>query len=379
MHAHPQARRGLRAFAAATAVALTLGAAGVAAAAPVPPAPAAATSSRQDVARWGAGWLAREITAGGGHLSAFGAPDPADTAYAVVGLHAAGVGRAAANRAVAYLKTQLGDAVQLGGSDAPGRLAYWILAATASGENPRAFGGHAAKNNLVARLLATARTSGPGAGLFGAQDPTFDGAFRQGFALVALKAAGVPASNAKVAKAISWLERQQCANGLWEPYRTDTSVACVPADPITFAGPDTNSSGAAVQALAAYGARPRKAHVLASFHGVQTADGGFPYIAAAGQSSDPSSTALVIQALIALGAGPGSASWAVGGHTPYDALAAFQLGCAAPRADRGAFVFPGSSDPSVLSTVQAVPAAAGAALPVPGRHCRPAVPKQSCS
>ena len=44
------------------------------------------------------------------------------------------------------------------------------------GRNPRTFGG----TNLVARLEATVQPSG----LFGVQDATFDGAFRQGLSLL---------------------------------------------------------------------------------------------------------------------------------------------------------------------------------------------------
>jgi hypothetical protein len=381
MRDHLQTRRGLRVFAAATVAAFAVGAASVASAAP-PPAPVAAPPTSlaaaadeglivQQVGRWGAGWLARQITAGGGHLNAFGAPDATDTAYAVVALHAAGVGRAAAHQAVGYLKTQLTTALQSGGKDAPGPLAYWILAATASGENPRQFGGKAAKNDLVSRLLATARTSGPDTGLFGVQAPTFDGAFRQGFALLALKAAGLAKGNPKVAAGIDWLERQQCANGLWEPYRADVSVACVPADPATFAGPDTNSSGAAIQGLAAYAFHPRKAQALATLRAVQSADGGFPFLATTGQSSDPSSTALVLQALIALKQEP--ASWGA-----FDALVSYQLSCSAPPADRGAFFFPGSSDPNILSTVQAVPALMLKAFPIAPTTLSTKVPKRAC-
>ena len=57
--------------------------------------------------------------------------------------------------------------------------------------------------------------------------PTFDGAFRQGLALAALAAAGVPKTNARVPGRIAWLAHQQCANGLWEAYRSDTSMACL--------------------------------------------------------------------------------------------------------------------------------------------------------
>ncbi len=157
------------------------------------------TVNSTHVARWGAGYLADQIAAGGGHLEAFGSPDPSDTAYAVIGLHAAGVGRAASAQAIAYLETELTDAVRYDdGTDNPGRLGYYILAAVSAGENPFRFGGTAATNNLVARLLATVRSTGTDAGLFGTADPTFDGAFRQGVALAALEAAGVSSSNARV-------------------------------------------------------------------------------------------------------------------------------------------------------------------------------------
>src|SRR6516225_3841593 len=104
------------------------------------------------VARDGAGWLARQIAANGGDVVS-GAPDPSDTAYAVLGLHAAGVGSAASAMAMSFLQTQLG-AISSGGSDDPGLLADLIMAAHASGVDPRRFGGTGAANNLVARLLA---------------------------------------------------------------------------------------------------------------------------------------------------------------------------------------------------------------------------------
>jgi len=334
--------------------------------------------TRGQVARWGAGWLARQITANGGHLVSFGVADPTDTAYAVLGLHAAGVGRDAASAAVAYLETQLIDAVQSGGSDSAGALADYIMAAHAERISPRQFGGKRAANDLVARLLATQRTIGTDAGLFGAQLPTFDGAFRQGLALAALAAAGVPKTNAKVQAGIAWLEGQQCANGLWEAYRSDRSSPCPPADPNTFTGPDTNSTGAAVQGLAAYGEHPRRVATLRGLDAIQSSDGGFPFVAAAGLTSDPDSTALGLQALLALGENPTQARWLVGGASAFDALASFQLGCAAPSPDRGAFFFPGSTDPNIFATVQSVPAMAAATLPVDATVLSTAAPKPGC-
>lgn len=336
-----------------------------------------ASTTTQQVARWGAGWLARQISANGGFVAPFGAPDLSNTAYSVLGLHAAGVGGNASNQALTWLKTQV--AAGMAGSDGrddPGRLAFTVLAAVSAGQNPRAFGGTKAANNLVARLLATARTRGPDAGLFGTADPTFDGAFRQGAALAALKAAGVATS--RIAPELGWLTRQQCGNGLWTSYRADVTTPCPPADPNTFTGPDTNSTGLAVQGLAAYGERPRRAQALASFKAIQTSDGGFPFLAVAGQSSDPNSTALSIQALLAEGVGPALPGYRVGTAGPYDALAAYQLGCSDPYRDRGAFFFPGSRAANVLATVQAVPAMAKVTLPLAPSTPTAGAPRVPC-
>ncbi|MBN6033809.1 terpene cyclase/mutase family protein [Amycolatopsis sp. 195334CR] len=321
--------------------------------------PAAATEQQQTVARHGAGYLARAITAGGGNLSA----DVTSTAYAVLGLHAAGVGRQAAQDGVAYLSTQLGEPLKgADGQDDPGRVAYVVLAAVAGKQNPRRFGGE----NLVDRLLATQRADG----LFGSAAPTYDGAFRQGLALTALKAAKVPSTDARIAAATTWLTGQQCANGLWQAYRADTAVPCAPADPATFSGPDTNSTGMAVQGLAAYGKLPGAKKVLAALNAARSADGGFAFVAAPGQASDPNSTALAIQAIVAAGGQPGNA---------YAALASFQLGCTDPAADRGAFFYPGSRAVNLLATVQAVPAAAGKAFPLAPSTPSAAVPEVPCA
>ena len=359
---------------ASVAVVTALTAAGLAAPA------SAAGPVRTTVAKWGAGYLARQIAANGGHLDSFGATDVVNTAYAVIGLHAAGVGSAASNQGLAFLKTQLADAfVTDDGTDNPGTLGYFILAAVSAGQNPRKFGGHAARNNLVNRLLATARTTGPDAGLFGTADPTFDGAFRQGVVLAALKGAGVAATNAKVAAGIAWLTKQQCASGLWTSYRPDTTLACPAADLNTFAGPDTNSTGMAVQGLAAYGQRPHKFKVLAALRAIQTADAGFPFLATSGQTSDPNSTAMSVQAILAEQGSPGAAIWAKGSANPYTALASFQLGCSDAVADRGAFFYPGDRSPNTLGTVQAVPALAGKTLPIASTTTSTAVPRMTCA
>jgi hypothetical protein len=338
---------------------------------------AAATTTNGQIAKWGAGYLARQLDANGGFLAPFGAPDLSNTAYAVLALHSAGVGAKASGEAIAWLKTQVSTGLNDSDGDNPGRLSYVILAAVSAGQNPRAFGGTAPVNNLVNRLLSTARTSGSDRGLFGAGAPTFDGAFRQGVALSALAGAGVAKST--VTDEIAWLTNQQCANGLWTSYRSDTSVACPKADPINFVGPDTNSSGMAADGLAAYGNQPRKSLLLNTFKQIQTSDGGFPFIAAPGQTSDPNSTALSIQGLLSYGAKPALDGFRVNDNTAYAALASFQLGCADPRANRGAFFFPGDRSPNILATVQAVPAMARLTLPLQSTPVSTAVPRQPCA
>ncbi|WP_205669293.1 prenyltransferase/squalene oxidase repeat-containing protein [Amycolatopsis suaedae] len=317
----------------------------------------AAAAEAATPAGYGAGYLAGRLTAGGGQLGTPEQPDVTNTAYAVLALHSAGVGRAASADAVRFLAAQAG-----GLDDNPGRIGYVILAAVAAGKDPRRFGG----TDLVARLTATQQPSG----LFGAAAPTFDGAFRQGIALTALKAARVPRSDAAVSRGLAWLTAQQCANGLWQAYRADTAVACPEADPATFRGPDTNSTGMATQALAAYGERPGRQRTLASLEAVRAADGGFGFLAAPGQSSDPNSTALTIQALLAYGGTPGRA---------VAALTGFQLGCTDPAEHRGAFFYPGSRAPNVIATVQAVPALAGRTLPLAPSVPATRVPVPDCS
>ena len=140
------------------------------------------------------------------------------------------------------------------GSDGPGQLALLILDAHALGVSPTSFGG----TDLVARLLATQRTTGADAGLFGVQDPTYDGAYRQGLSLAALAAVGTT-SGAAVTAAESWLTGQQCGDGGWTSYITAANPCN--GKPAKYEGPDTNSTALAVEGLEAQhalGARRRR-------------------------------------------------------------------------------------------------------------------------
>jgi LPXTG-motif cell wall-anchored protein len=334
-------------------------------------APAAAAPPSSDVktdAQDAAAWLASQVTAAGFITSPFSPPDasPSLTAQAIPALVAAGVGKTKIDAMLAYLGAHVEDAVASGGVDDPGSLANLILAATAAGADPTSFGTTHA--NLVARLEATQQANG----LFGAADAHFDGAFRQGLALMALHAAGVSNPNG-----VTWLQQQQCADGSWTEFR-DTS-SCPPVDPSTFTGPDTNATALAVLGLHAQGANA--AAGIAALNNVRNSDGGWGLFALSSQATDANSTGLVLEALRTVNGAADAPGIA--------ALLKLQVGCTADAADRGAIAYqPGAGGtlvPNASATVQATPALADVALPVtagtvaagvptPCRHSQPPPP-----
>lgn len=207
----------------------------------------------------------------------------------------------------------------------------------------------------------------PVSGLFGAQDPTFDGVFRQGLALLALDVAGVRPS----ADAVAFLRAQQCADGGFVGYRADTSVPCDPAKE------DTNGTAVATQAFAAL-SLSLSSDPLAYLRSVQEANGGFPY--SKGFGTDANSTALSIGAIVAAGGDPTDATWVRAGSSPYDALRSLQLGCETAGADRGAFDFQAQVPlrANDFATVQAVLGMLGQPLPVPPGPIAATEPQLDC-
>jgi len=298
-----------------------------------------------------AAWIASQVTAGGFIPQATNpaAANLSLTAQAIPALASAGVGKTRIDAMLAYLGAHVDDFVVSGGADNAGSLAYLILAAVAAGADPTSFG--TAHTNLVARLQATQQPSG----LFGAADPSFDGAFREGLALLALHAAG--ASNAN---AVTWLQEQQCADGSWTAFRSDTTVPCPAVDPATFSGPDTNSTALAVTGLEVQGATATAAAGVAALNAVRNADGGWGFLSRRDQATDANSTGVVLQALRTVNGTADSAG--------INALLALQAGCTADPADRGGIAFqPGTGGtlvPDTFATVQATPALAEVALPV---------------
>ncbi|GAA1137867.1 terpene cyclase/mutase family protein [Kitasatospora gansuensis] len=222
---------------------------------------------------------------------------------------------------------------------------------------------------IGAAAPALADTPSPAAAppaLYGKGDPTYDGVWRQSLALTALGAAKVVPSDA----AVVWLTGQQCADGGWAPFRSDPSIACDPK------AEDSNAGALAIQALKLLGG-----HQDAVTRGtdwlktVQNADGSWPVNP--GTPGDANSTGLAVNALVATGIDP--ASVVKNGKNAYDGLALYQLGCAAPAEQRGAFAYQPAPDGALkandLAGAQALLAAAGGKLPVTNTNRVDTAPK----
>ncbi len=356
--------------AAVLAVASLLAGPGLGHAAAAPP-----TQDGPTAAEFASTWLAAQLVAQI-PMQNFGGPDWGVTLDATLGMVATGVGGAQVDAVWSALAAQRDTALASEGVDNPGRLARAILLAEVLGEDPRAVGSGPGAD-LVARLAATMRTEGPDTGLFGSANPTYDGAYRQGYALAAFVAAGVDPDQ----RAVDWLLGQQCDAGAdagaWMQHRTDLSAPCA-VDAVMFVGPDTNATSAAITGLAAVeaGADAIEA-ALDWLDRVQRSDGGWEQVA--GYDTEPNSTALVIQSLLAVGAAD-DPRFADRAASPLGFLLSFQLGCAAPVADRGAFTFPDSNDaPNGYATAQAVSAAAGVPVLFEPADAIDALPAPDCN
>jgi hypothetical protein len=132
-------------------------------------------------------------------------------------------------------------------------------------------------------------------------------------------------------------------------------VPCTASDPTDYSGPDTNSTALAIEGLTAQHATI-PVSPIGFFVSLQQKSGGWGYY---GGAADPDSTALVIQALVALHESVRSATFTKGSNDAVSALLSFQL-------RSGAFYYPIQGEPKTadgLATEQAVPALAGKAFP----------------
>ena len=209
----------------------------------------------------------------------------------------------------------------------------------------------AASAALVLTSAVPAHAATSDAGLYGAADPTYDGVFRQSLALMGQVANDVTPP----AAAVTWLLNQQCADGSFEAYRADTSVACAKPDPDNYTGPDMNSTAMGLQALMALdngrvaikGALLDRVVKAADKAGgwlvkQQNADGGWPYYS--GGASDANSTGLALAALNTTGGFMGSKD--------YGRASRFLGRLSAPCNDGGGFAYQSGSKPDGLATSQ---------------------------
>ncbi|MFI1763032.1 prenyltransferase/squalene oxidase repeat-containing protein [Streptomyces sp. NPDC020800] len=164
-------------------------------------------------------------------------------------------------------------------------------------------------------------------GLFGKTDPTYDGVWRQSFALLAQHTLGErPASSA-----VDWLVGQQCDEGGFPAFRADPAKPCLGKG---GAQPDIDSTAVAVQALHALGGHDSEVHKAVTWlKTTQNKDGGWGY--APGQPTDANHTADVIGALTA--AGENAEGLRPEGKSPLDALATLSIPCSADGG--GAFAY----------------------------------------
>ena len=224
---------------------------------------------------------------------------------------------------------------------AAGACGELLQAVAAAGLNPASFGGVDLLTTLNGFYAAAT-------GVFG------DGeAFTQTLAIQGLVAAHQPVP----AAALRHLVAAQDSDGGWDfkLIKNDTG----------FDTSDTNSTAMVLMALDAAGMHSRDGSALAWLHTQQDlTSGGFPY--QAGSGTDPDSTALVLQALLATGQNPDGPAWAPGGHAPLAELIATQ------NSD-GGFAFPGNPAPDPFTTAQVPPALERARLPVDLRE-RPLFP-----
>jgi hypothetical protein len=299
-----------------------------------------------------AGWLAAQVNTDGvieGYNP--GQADYGMTLQGIIGLAAAGAEGPTARQMLDAVNDDIDTVVAPYGGDDPGRLALATLANVALGEDPTDAGG----TDLVARLQATRRTVSPDIGLYGSGDPTYDGAFRQGLALLALASVNNDDPDGE-----AWLTDQQCDTGSWVAYRADTAVPCPAVDAAAFSGPDTNSSAMALMGLATQGVTPDH-DAVTWLDGVRTSTGGWPYFGDATEPADASSTGLVLAALRT-----------VTGASDTEGLAAlrtFQIPCeAGDPSDVGGLFFQAQEDgselPDTFSTTQGLWGLGDVAFPV---------------
>jgi Prenyltransferase and squalene oxidase repeat len=273
-----------------------------------------------------AAWLTTQQGADGGFLGFSGTSDPSTTADAIVALVAAGNAGVPVDvtKAVDYLEQNALVYAQGG----PGQAAKLVLAIAAAGRDPT----NVAKVNPLSIVEVSSQGQ---SGMIGF------GPFDHALGVLALVATGKDVPPA----AIDSFRARQLDDGSWSfDGKRDAGAG------------DTNTTAVAIQALVAagQGSDPMVAKAIDYLKAAQTENGGFPFQPVKGAKADANSTALVVQAILALHQDPTSADW----KDAAAALAAFQN-------PSGAFRYTDDQpDDNLFATLQALPAIADQPLPV---------------
>ncbi|MGC9346789.1 MAG: prenyltransferase/squalene oxidase repeat-containing protein [Anaerolineae bacterium] len=169
-----------------------------------------------------------------------------------------------------------------------------------------------------------------------------DTLFKHAYAVLALRNAGAGVP----ASAVTAMTSQFTEDGAWALFGGTTPGTA-----------DTNTTALVMQALVAVGRPDAAAGALPYLRRMQNEDGGFPYQkpSAWGTETDANSTAVVLQALYALDEPLGQ--WVASGTDPLGALLALW------DEESGAYLWQASTPfPNMLATAQAVQAGEGMTL-----------------
>jgi energy-coupling factor transport system substrate-specific component len=280
-----------------------------------------------------ADWLESMQNSDGGFGSSPGDPSGAAiTGWAMLGFEAAGRNPLDVSRGgttpVDFLRSHIDE------MSSSGDLARTIVALEGAGLDPRSFAGH----NLIDELLGRRAANGSFEGWPGTTS----------YSVIALRTAGATGG---LKETLSWLGNVQNGDGGWgdepgQPSNADVTAAAMQAMPDT--------------AAAARGLSYLRKH--------QHSNGGFALGGSGAVNSQ--STGWAVQGMVAVGADPAQVD--AGGNSALDYLTARQ-------ASNGHFRYSASSDQTpVWVTAEALPAAAGDALPIspPARKKKPK-PKSS--
>jgi hypothetical protein len=277
-----------------------------------------------------AGYLKTKMHADGGY-GAKDASTVAETSQAIVALKTAGARlpkTAGGKTPVDYLKANANTIADPATAiNNTGKISLLIIALKFAGQNPKSFAG----TDWLALLETTKEKA---TGWYGTTE------IEHCWAMLALESAGQTVDQLSV----QWVIQNQRDYGGFPIDAKDNNLAA-----------DTNTTALAIQALIGAGEKPTSTSVkkaLDWLKSLQNKDGGFPFVSSEkfGTSSDASSTAFVIQALLAANQDIESKQWVKAAVTPMGFLMSLQ------NAD-GAFNYsvaaPGDS---LIATSEAVPA-----------------------